>query len=150
MPTDVEAQSPADRSSRSDDYVFRASGGFSLVTRKRHARGKALTAFTLLELLVVIAIIAILAALLLPALSRAKEKGRRVVCMSNQRQILFGFRVVADDCNQDFERQEFYTWWTNDAGRPGGPWVCPSTSQLTNGRPLTYFGNVETAWVYDV
>ena len=44
-------------------------------------------AFTLVELLVVIAIIAILAALLLPALREARERGRRAVCLSNQRQI---------------------------------------------------------------
>ncbi len=57
-------------------------------------------AFTLIELLVVIAIIALLMAVLMPAMNRAREQGRRAVCLSNVKQFGLAWVLYADDNDQ--------------------------------------------------
>jgi len=67
--------------------------------------------FTLIELLVVIAIIAILAAMLLPALARAKENGKKMNCISNLHQMGFGLLMYPDDSGGFIPRGNEPLWY---------------------------------------
>ena len=93
-------------------------------TGTRGQTTKAQTGFTLIELLVVIAIIAILAAMLLPALSRTKEKTWVINCMNNQKQLGLGFLMYAHD-NSDRMLPTTYQGVTQMGG---GYWPGPNPS----------------------
>jgi len=130
---------------------------------KVHLRG-----FTLMELLVVIAIIAILAAILLPALSTAKQRTWTVACVSNLHQIGVAMTQFADD-NQALYPESGYRipWGIVDNPPPAGSgqlsWMeqlvsytrntniyhCPGNAQLplANRSPFNYFNGVRAATV---
>jgi len=128
-------------------------------------------AFTLVELLVVVAIIAVLAAMLLPALARAKEAGKRTLCGSNLRQIQMAFVLYAQDYTDDLPNTgDPFLWmgrrwrWVvqpylsfggrnSNASDPNastnftpGTLVCPSDETATASYDATSYGYTASAY----
>lgn len=123
---------------------------------KKRTSSASRRAFTLIELLVVIAIIAILASMILPALSNAKEKGRRTKCLNNLRQMALFMQFYTDDNEDTFPPHRnagmnssavvLTNWW--------GPLIVNQPNQTNLFRCPSFRGRrldlgVEWEWAFD-
>jgi prepilin-type N-terminal cleavage/methylation domain-containing protein/prepilin-type processing-associated H-X9-DG protein len=120
-----------------------------------------ISGFTLIELLVVVAIIAILAAMLLPALSQAREKARAAVCLNNLKQLALATMLYAND-NKGYMPHVWSPWRARplyqikpylgiEKFKIGGVHQCPSQHNYrTNPTNSHYFNNTCPHLVYTI
>jgi prepilin-type N-terminal cleavage/methylation domain-containing protein/prepilin-type processing-associated H-X9-DG protein len=88
-----------------------------LQTSPPNSKRRIESGFTLVELLVVIGIIALLISILLPALSKARENANQVKCSANQRQILMGMTLHAND-HKGYMPMAGYLWTASGGTAP--------------------------------
>ncbi len=139
--------------------------GGGAVHRAICARGGPPAAFTLIELMIVMAVIAVLASITLPAVARARSAGKSTVCASNLRQWGLATHAYTSD-HDDFlppdgspngtsTKSGWYIdlpkalsiptyaeldWPLNpDVTPPPGLWVCPGSTNRSNGRNLFFY-----------
>ncbi len=131
------------------------------ITARKNVAG----AFTLIELLVVIAIIAILAAMLLPALARAKESGKRISCLNNLRQLSLSSQMYVSESQGFYPPRSGTDRWPDRFydvyGKNLKLLLCPTetTTPVSNGTsisnnvadaaPRSYFINGWNDYYYD-
>ena len=113
--------------------------------KKRTCNRSRKGAFTLIELLVVIAIIAILAAMLLPALSSAKEAGRRIACLNNLRQLSLASEMYVNDNQGAYPPRSETNGWPNrfylNYGKNLKVLLCPTDVATSFTKPATVGSN---------
>jgi prepilin-type N-terminal cleavage/methylation domain-containing protein/prepilin-type processing-associated H-X9-DG protein len=132
---------------------------------RKHRAGRAGRAFTLIELLVVIAIIAILAAMLLPALAKAKEAGKRISCLNNLRQLALAAQIYVGDNQGSYPPRTSISRWPDkfyeSYGKNLKVLLCPddadnpstggtSTNTVADAAPRSYLINGWNDYFHDL